>query len=59
MMENIFFPMVTSRPDGTGLGLPIAQDLVNQHHGLIECRSEPGKTVFTLLLPIETNHEQS
>jgi len=59
MMENIFFPMVTGRPDGTGLGLPIAQDLVNQHHGLIECRSEPGKTVFTLLLPIETNHEQS
>jgi two-component system nitrogen regulation sensor histidine kinase GlnL len=59
MMENIFFPMVTGRPDGTGLGLPIAQDLVNQHHGLIECSSEPGKTVFTLLLPIETHHEQS
>jgi two-component system nitrogen regulation sensor histidine kinase GlnL len=59
MMESIFFPMVTGRPDGTGLGLPIAQDLVNQHHGLIECHSEPGKTVFTLLLPIETNHEQS
>ena len=59
MLESIFFPMVTGRPDGTGLGLPIAQDLVNQHRGLIECSSEPGKTVFTLLLPIETNHEQS
>jgi len=56
MLENIFFPMVTSRPDGTGLGLPIAQDLVNQHSGLIECNSEEGKTAFTLLLPIETNH---
>jgi len=59
MIENIFFPMVTSRSDGTGLGLPIAQDLVNQHRGLIECTSEPGKTVFSLLLPLENNHEQS
>jgi len=59
MVENIFFPMVTGRADGTGLGLPIAQDLVNQHHGLIECSSEPGKTVFSLLLPLENNHEQS
>ena len=59
MLENIFFPMVTGRPDGTGLGLPIAQDLVHQHRGLIECSSEPGRTVFTLLLPIETHHEQS
>jgi two-component system, NtrC family, nitrogen regulation sensor histidine kinase GlnL len=59
MVENIFFPMVTGRPEGTGLGLAIAQDLVNQHRGLIECTSEPGKTVFSLLLPLETNHEQS
>ncbi|MEJ2567011.1 MAG: nitrogen regulation protein NR(II) [Gammaproteobacteria bacterium] len=59
MVENIFFPMVTGRPDGTGLGLAIAQDLVNQHHGLIECVSEPGKTVFSLLLPLENNHEPS
>jgi len=51
--------MVTGRPDGTGLGLPIAQDLVNQHRGLIECTSEPGKTVFSLLLPLENHHEQS
>jgi two-component system nitrogen regulation sensor histidine kinase GlnL len=58
MVENLFFPMVTNRADGTGLGLAIAQDLVNQHRGLIECTSEPGKTVFSLLLPLETNHEQ-
>jgi two-component system nitrogen regulation sensor histidine kinase GlnL len=59
MLEHIFFPMVTGRPDGTGLGLPIAQDLVNQHRGLIEYSSEPGHTVFTLLLPIETRHNGS
>lgn len=58
MLENIFFPMVTTRADGTGLGLPIAQALVNQHRGLIECASRPGKTVFTLYLPLETCHEQ-
>ena len=58
MIENIFFPMVTGRADGTGLGLPIAQALVNQHRGLIECSSVPGKTVFTIYLPLETLNEQ-
>jgi len=58
MIENIFFPMVTGRADGTGLGLPIAQALVNQHRGLIECSSAPGRTVFTIYLPLETHHEQ-
>ena len=53
LIENIFYPMVTGRAEGTGLGLSIAQSLVNQHGGLIECASVPGKTTFTLLLPIE------
>lgn len=48
----IFYPMVTGRTDGTGLGLSIAQSLVNQHGGLIECHSEPGNTIFSILLPI-------
>lgn len=52
MRENIFLPMVTGRADGTGLGLPIAQSLVNLHGGLIECESQPGRTVFTILLPL-------
>jgi two-component system nitrogen regulation sensor histidine kinase GlnL len=52
MRENIFLPMVTGRADGTGLGLPIAQSLINTHGGLIECESQPGRTVFTVLLPI-------
>ena len=50
--ESVFLPMVTGRPDGTGLGLPIAQSLINQHGGLIECESQPGHTVFTVLLPL-------
>ncbi|MCP1673360.1 two-component system nitrogen regulation sensor histidine kinase GlnL [Natronocella acetinitrilica] len=56
ILDHIFFPMVTSRPSGTGLGLSIAQTLVNQHGGLIECRSEPGETVFTIWLPLEAEH---
>ena len=56
MMDRIFFPMVTSRAEGTGLGLSIAQTLVSQHGGLIEYSSEPGKTVFTIWLPLEVEH---
>ncbi|WP_026279666.1 nitrogen regulation protein NR(II) [Thioalkalivibrio sp. ALJ16] len=51
--ERIFFPMVTGRAAGTGLGLPIAQSLIQLHDGLIECRSRPGATSFDILLPIE------
>ena len=54
MAEKIFYPMVTTRAEGTGLGLPIAQYLVHSHGGLIECRSRPGCTVFTLYMPLES-----
>jgi two-component system nitrogen regulation sensor histidine kinase GlnL len=53
MKESIFLPMVTTRAEGTGLGLPIAQNLINMNGGLIECESQPGYTVFTVLLPLE------
>ncbi len=53
-LEQIFYPMVTTRPEGSGLGLPIAQTLINQHGGLIECSSEVGQTVFTIWLPLES-----
>ncbi len=54
MLETIFYPMVTGRPEGTGLGLSIAQSMVNSHGGLIECTSRPGRTKFTILLPLES-----
>jgi len=57
LQDKLFYPMVTGRADGTGLGLSIAQSLVNQHGGLIECTSQAGETVFTLLLPLERSHE--
>lgn len=52
MVAMIFYPMVTTRADGTGLGLPIAQYLIHGHGGLIECRSRPGSTVFSICLPL-------
>lgn len=51
--DTIFYPMITTRSEGTGLGLSIAQSLVNKHRGLVECSSQPGQTVFTVLLPME------
>ncbi len=49
--------MVSGRPGGTGLGLSIAQELINQHGGLIECESRPGKTRFFIYLPLESSHD--
>lgn len=53
LKDTLFFPLVSGRPNGTGLGLSIAQSLVIQHGGLIECHSEPGRTVFEVTLPIK------
>lgn len=53
LFEKIFYPMVTGRPDGTGLGLPIAQYMIHSHGGLIECASRPGQTIFSIYLPFE------
>jgi two-component system nitrogen regulation sensor histidine kinase GlnL len=57
MQSKIFYPMVTGRADGTGLGLPIAQSLINQHSGIIEFTSEPGNTIFTIFLPLEVAND--
>ena len=56
IQEHIFYPMVTARAGGTGLGLSIAQDIIAKHGGLIECRSRPGQTVFSIYLPLENGH---
>lgn len=49
--EQIFYPLVTSKEQGTGLGLTIAQTYVAHHGGSIDCESQPGHTCFTVLLP--------
>jgi two-component system nitrogen regulation sensor histidine kinase GlnL len=50
--ERIFFPLVSGRDGGSGLGLTLAQTFVQQHGGLIECESKPGRTDFRILLPL-------
>jgi signal transduction histidine kinase len=51
--ERMFYPLVSGREGGSGLGLTIAQNFIQHHHGTIDCASRPGSTVFTLRLPIE------
>lgn len=50
--DRIFYPLVSGREDGSGLGLTLAQTFVQQHDGLIEVESRPGHTEFQILLPL-------
>ena len=50
--EQIFYPLVSGREGGSGLGLAVAQTLVAQNHGTIDCDSQPGHTVFSIFLPL-------
>ena len=50
--ERIFYPLVSGRDGGSGLGLTLAQTFVQRHHGLIECDSVAGRTDFRILIPL-------
>ncbi len=50
---SLFFPLVTGRANGTGLGLAVAQELVTRNGGAIEFQSESGRTIFSIVLPLE------
>jgi len=53
LRERIFYPLVSGREGGSGLGLTIAQTFITQHGGTIDVASEPGRTCFRILLPVE------
>ena len=53
LRDSLFMPLVTGRSEGTGLGLAVAQDIASRHRGLIEYESRPGRTIFSILLPLE------
>ncbi|MCM2972487.1 nitrogen regulation protein NR(II) [Larsenimonas suaedae] len=52
--DSLFYPMISGRAEGSGLGLSIAQSILHQHHGLIECESTQGHTLFRLLIPMQS-----
>ena len=51
--ESIFFPMISGKDQGSGLGLSITQGIISQHKGTVRFESEPGKTEFSILIPIK------
>jgi two-component system nitrogen regulation sensor histidine kinase GlnL len=51
--ETIFLPMITDKADGSGLGLPIAQDIISRHGGTIHLHSSTSGTTFSTYLPLE------
>jgi two-component system nitrogen regulation sensor histidine kinase GlnL len=53
IIDRIFFPMISGRAEGSGLGLPIAQSAIHLHNGLIECDNDHGETRFSMYLPLE------
>ncbi|MDP6315820.1 MAG: nitrogen regulation protein NR(II) [Pseudomonadales bacterium] len=53
LRDHLFYPMISGRSEGSGLGLSVAQSIVHQHHGFIEFESEAGDTVFSIFLPLE------
>ena len=56
LAQTLFLPLVSGRPEGTGLGLPLCQEIAREHGGMLSHRSRPGDTVFTLRLPVSDAH---
>ncbi len=55
--DTIFFPLVSGREGGSGLGLTLAQTFIQHHQGVIECASRPGRTTFSIILPLKAVNE--
>ena len=54
-LKEIFYPMLSTKTGGMGLGLTIAQSIIMQNSGLIECSSKQRETSFTVVLPVRSN----
>jgi two-component system, NtrC family, nitrogen regulation sensor histidine kinase GlnL len=57
LKSNLFDPFVTTKPSGTGLGLALAAKIIGDHGGIIECESQPRRTIFRVLMPMFTGND--
>jgi two-component system nitrogen regulation sensor histidine kinase GlnL len=57
LKPNLFDPFVTTKPSGTGLGLALAAKIIGDHGGIIECESQPRRTIFRVLMPMFTGND--
>jgi two-component system nitrogen regulation sensor histidine kinase GlnL len=57
LMPHLFDPFVTTKPTGSGLGLALAAKIIGDHGGIIECESQPRRTIFRVLMPMFTGDD--
>src|SRR5256885_9265983 len=57
LMPHLFDPFVTTKPKGSGLGLALVAKIIGDHGGIIECESQPRRTIFRVMMPVYTGDE--